>query len=115
MAAVGAGEIEFVVKNPSRPSQEDTRIRVPASGTVRDLKLRLQADYPGHPEPATITVRRETTMADVQGRVELPCEPAAPPAPCLPVVLEEVSPFSTAPAAGHLCRQGAQGPECCAI
>lgn len=59
MATVGAGEIEFVVKNPSRPAQEDIRICVPASGTVRDLKLRLQAGYPGNPEPATITVRRK--------------------------------------------------------
>lgn len=49
-------EIEFLVKNPSRPAQEDIRIRVPAAGTVRDVKLRLQEGYPGHPEPATITV-----------------------------------------------------------
>lgn len=65
MAAAGAGEIEFVVKNPSRPTQEDIRIRVPASGTVRDLKLRLQAGYPGRPEPSAVTVNRVKALAGI--------------------------------------------------
>ena len=54
--ATMAQDIEFVVKNPSRPQQEDFRLSVPASGTVRDVKLQLQRAYPGNPEPSSITV-----------------------------------------------------------
>ncbi len=52
-------DIEFVVKNPSRPAEDAFKLRVPASGTVRDVKLKLQESYPGTPHPSTITVRRQ--------------------------------------------------------
>ena len=51
-----AEELEFLVKNPSRPSQADFRLRLPAAATVRQLKLALQAGYPGSPDPASVTV-----------------------------------------------------------
>lgn len=50
--------IEFLVKNPSRPTQPDFRLAVPSSATVGDVKRRLQATYPGSPDPAAVTVRR---------------------------------------------------------
>ncbi|PSC70961.1 SCAN domain-containing 3-like isoform A [Micractinium conductrix] len=50
-----AAEVEFLVKNPGRPAQEDIRIRVPASASVRELKAALQAGSPGSPHPTTIT------------------------------------------------------------
>lgn len=59
MSQGASGDYEFTVKNPARPAQEEVRIRVPAGATVRDVKLRLQAAYPGNPEPATVTVRHE--------------------------------------------------------
>lgn len=51
-----AEELEFLVKNPSRPSQPDFRLRLPAAASVRQLKLALQAGYPGSPEPSAVTV-----------------------------------------------------------
>lgn len=57
-APAQAGGIEFLVKCPSRPSQADFRLRVPAAATVREVKLLLQASYPGNPAPATVTVSK---------------------------------------------------------
>lgn len=51
-----AEELEFLVKNPSRPSQPDFRLRLPAAASVRQLKEALQAGYPGSPEPSAVTV-----------------------------------------------------------
>lgn len=64
MAAAGAppgdvppnATIEFLVKNPSRPTLPDFRLAVPSAATVGDVKRRLQATYPGSPLPAAVTV-----------------------------------------------------------
>lgn len=50
--------IEFLIKNPGRPGDDQGhKLRLPAEGsTVRDVKLKLQGTYPGHPHPDTITV-----------------------------------------------------------
>ena len=59
MAAQPVGqqeEVEFLVKNPSRPGQSDFRLRVPAAATVREVKQALHLAYPGSPLPSAITV-----------------------------------------------------------
>jgi hypothetical protein len=50
-------DIEFNVKCPSRPALGDFKLLVPTSATVGEVKRRLSQNYPGNPEPATITVR----------------------------------------------------------
>lgn len=64
-----AAEVEFLVKNPGRPAQEDIRIRVPASASVRELKAALQAGSPGSPHPTTITVRAAGCREEKEGVV----------------------------------------------
>lgn len=48
MAATAA--LPVVLKNPARPAEDDVRMEgVPAHWTVRQLKRRLQEEYPGNP------------------------------------------------------------------
>lgn len=110
-----AQEIEFVVKSPSRQSQDDFRLKVAASATVRDVKLKLQAGYPGNPDPATITVSRR---AGQTGRCAAQLRALLMPLAARPALL----PLSSArrgvtlmlapgpcSCAGHLCGAGVEG------
>lgn len=82
-------EVEFSVKTPSRPQQGDFRLRLPLSATVRDVKLRLQQDYPGNPAPEAVTVSRRQGAPSPRRRRRLAagavartaCGTAAPPQP----------------------------------
>ena len=61
--------ITFIVKNSGRPDDhEGFRLRLPAeSSTVRDVKLKLQQEYPGAPHPDSITV----SSARIERRADL--------------------------------------------
>ena len=48
--------LSFLIRNPSRNQDTDFRLAVPAGGSVRDVKLALQQQYPGAPHPDAITV-----------------------------------------------------------
>lgn len=53
----GDGDVELIIRNPARGS--DYRLRCGAADTtVGALKERLQAEYPGEPQPDAQTVRR---------------------------------------------------------
>jgi hypothetical protein len=62
------GDIEFMVKCPSKPALGDFKLRVPANATVGDVKRRLQESYPGAPEPSSITVGLLVLLASLNSK-----------------------------------------------
>lgn len=52
----GGGPQTYLIRNPSRNQDTDFMLTVPAGGSVRDVKLALQQQYPGAPHPDAITV-----------------------------------------------------------
>jgi len=55
MAHQSEDGLHLNIKNPGR--NQDFKLRCPSNATLDDLQLLLQAQYEGHPEPSTQTVR----------------------------------------------------------
>jgi hypothetical protein len=52
----GAGEVTFVIRNPSKHDSESFRLSVPAGASVADIQKLIHEQYDGKPSPSTQTV-----------------------------------------------------------
>jgi hypothetical protein len=63
MADQDAGEVTFVIRNPSKHDSESFRLSVPAGASIADIQELIHEQYDGKPSPSTQTVSSRQQVA----------------------------------------------------